>query len=364
MKKIAAFFFIILLFGAMSAPIYTHQKLKVQTRFSADGLRYIFIEARGKYGPIRIHAVEADLTKYKIALALARDKIGETNKLSEIAEKKKAIAAINGTFFNLNQPSLPISNLFSEQGVIFLSELKRTHCVIKKDKIFFDRPEKNPKILLTTQSDENFYAWGINRPRKKDEVVIYTFIYGKNTLTSDGIEFVVEGSGEITEIIFGGNAEIPSSGYIISLGGQSKKIAKWLSLGMHIRIEVLMQEDWRDADYIFAGGPRLLEKGQIVSGQSAKEEKFSRYLLVPHPRSALALTKDGKILLAAIDGRQRQSVGATYWELAHILRDLGAIEAMGLDGGYSSALWLNGKIINSPADGERRIPNAVVLLKK
>jgi exopolysaccharide biosynthesis protein len=65
-----------------------------------------------------------------------------------------------------------------------------------------------------------------------------------------------------------------------------------------------------------------------------------------------------------IDGRRpRWSRGATLGELRKIMRNLGAVDALNLDGGGSSEMVVKGKVVNRPSDGrERRITNAVLIL--
>ena len=75
-------------------------------------------------------------------------------------------------------------------------------------------------------------------------------------------------------------------------------------------------------------------------------------------------TEDGTVLLLVIDGRQPgYSVGATLRDLQNILYEEGAVIAANLDGGSSSTLYYNGKVVNKPADllGERMIPTAFVV---
>ena len=85
-----------------------------------------------------------------------------------------------------------------------------------------------------------------------------------------------------------------------------------------------------------------------------------------HPRTAIGIGRDmHRILLLVIDGRQQFSRGYTMVELAEMMMELGADEALNLDGGGSSTMIArrpNGavKVINSPSDGvERSVPNGV-----
>lgn len=82
------------------------------------------------------------------------------------------------------------------------------------------------------------------------------------------------------------------------------------------------------------------------------------------PRSAIGQKKDGTILFLVIDGRQPgYSIGATLADSQNILYENGAYIAANLDGGSSSTLYYNGKVVNKPADllGERMIPTAFIV---
>jgi exopolysaccharide biosynthesis protein len=85
------------------------------------------------------------------------------------------------------------------------------------------------------------------------------------------------------------------------------------------------------------------------------------------PRSIMAQKKDGSIMFLVIDGRQTHSVGASLKECQDILYEKGAVNAMAMDGGSSSTLYLLGKIRNSPSTinhKDRFLPNAWIVSAK
>ena len=85
-----------------------------------------------------------------------------------------------------------------------------------------------------------------------------------------------------------------------------------------------------------------------------------------HPRSGIGYTKDGRIIVLAVQGRTPgKAAGVTLAEEAKIFLDLGCYEALNLDGGGSSCLLVNGKETIQPSDkgGERPVP-AVFIIKK
>lgn len=83
------------------------------------------------------------------------------------------------------------------------------------------------------------------------------------------------------------------------------------------------------------------------------------------PRTAIGQRKDGAILMLVIDGRQTNSLGATLKNVQDILLQYGAYNAFNLDGGASSTMVYDGKVVNSPSDimGERYVPNAFIITK-
>lgn len=70
-------------------------------------------------------------------------------------------------------------------------------------------------------------------------------------------------------------------------------------------------------------------------------------------------------MLIVVDGRTKNiAAGMTYLELANLAKDLNCTEALNLDGGGSSTLWADGKILNTPSDGAARpVANALVLVE-
>src|SRR5690606_4566926 len=92
-------------------------------------------------------------------------------------------------------------------------------------------------------------------------------------------------------------------------------------------------------------------------------EDFRPDVLARGPRSAIGYDRAGQIWFLAADGRAPEySVGLTLTELAAEMQKLGCIEAICLDGGGSTALVINGILVNRPSDGsERRVPNALIV---
>ena len=97
----------------------------------------------------------------------------------------------------------------------------------------------------------------------------------------------------------------------------------------------------------------------IVNGMRAELSAFFGGIA---PRTAIGQTADGAVLLVVTDGRRIGSFGATYQDIQILLYSNGAVNAIGLDGGSSSTMVWEGKVVNIPSDGdaERLLPNAIL----
>ena len=118
-------------------------------------------------------------------------------------------------------------------------------------------------------------------------------------------------------------------------------------------------------NWAVGGGPVLVKDGAIFISNNEEKKFAGKAIADHHPRTAMGYTKDGYIILLAVQGRMKNiAVGTTLTETAKIFIDLGAVEAINLDGGGSSCLLINGKETIKPSDptGQRPVP-AVFFVK-
>jgi hypothetical protein len=111
---------------------------------------------------------------------------------------------------------------------------------------------------------------------------------------------------------------------------------------------------------VLGGNPMLVINGVIKSADVDGSDGFSG----PNPRTAVGQTADGRLLVVVVDGREYgYSAGMSLRQLADFMQSLGAVNAINLDGGGSSTMWLNGVIANRPSDpSERPVSSALVVL--
>ena len=120
------------------------------------------------------------------------------------------------------------------------------------------------------------------------------------------------------------------------------------------------------APSIMVAGPLLLVEGQYA--ELAKNAFNDNR----HPRTAIAISSKHKLILMVVDGRSNMANGMNLKELSQVLKWIGAKDAMNLDGGGSSTLYIKGEgsnsIVNYPSDnkkfdheGQRSVANIIYL---
>lgn len=125
-----------------------------------------------------------------------------------------------------------------------------------------------------------------------------------------------------------------------------------LVVGNHT-VNDLMQLNVKEA---LCFGPTLIEEGKIIKNLPN---------LGTDPRTAIGQRTDGTIILLTIDGRQNFQAGAYLEDIQQIMKNEGAFNAVNLDGGASTTMYYNGKVINDPCDkfGERASATAICVIK-
>ena len=119
-----------------------------------------------------------------------------------------------------------------------------------------------------------------------------------------------------------------------------------------------------DDPTVLGSGPLLLLNEEV---QTFNQDPFNQNR---HPRTAVGITEMGELLLITVDGRSSEAYGMSIPELTELMQSLGAISALNLDGGGSTAMWIQDKgVVSYPSDnrqfdhnGERGVANALLLI--
>ncbi len=322
----------------------------------ATGVKHIRLRKYYNGKPVKINVVEINQSlnpNLELTPALASENLARKSTITTIAKKNNSLVAINGTYFK-PQTGVPLGTLmingkmmtgpiynrvamgifdthYDMARVQLNASLKTRKTEIKIDNI-------NQPRMLSTYMLAYSDAWGIKAPPSPK--------YGKQ---------IVVDNGKITAIT-SAQQNIPKGGYVI-VGPESKMTG--LKVGDNVKISFETIPDWKNVKHIISGGPYLIRKGDIYV--DIKEEK-----LLPiggrNPRTAIGYTADNNLIIVIVDGREESSVGITLTELAKFMKSIGCYEAMNLDGGGSTVMYVNGRVVNSPAQkGGIALSNALTL---
>jgi hypothetical protein len=344
-------FIIFLLAGILAsfAPLQAATPEPLQYRSFKD-------QERGR--SLRVHLVEINLQDPRmiVGVALAHGKASGEERIRGMAERTNAVAAINGSFFHGNRITSSVGLVMREGEIIADSRHRRTSLGITSDRRFVIGIPKIKTGLHFPEKNRFQLVSGINQPRKPKQTVVYTPRFGKHTQTNQyGQEVIVE-KNRIAR--YGrGNSFIPRNGFVISTHGKSKtEIQKLYPVGTRLSIHAEKSGEWSKVRTIITGAPHLVHEGRIHN--TYYQEKLQASLKAPNSRSAVGYTHNQKLLLLNVFPEGKSKGGVTYTRLAQIMKRLGAVEALGLDGGGSTSLYVSDKGIKH---GPRPVTNALIV---
>ncbi len=327
----------------------------------APGIKYTSLFRSTKAGPVTAYVVDLKPgNEYTIKPILSNDTIIDLEKLQSMAERNKAIAAINASYFALNGEILGLLKMDSQ--IVSTSTVVRTALgIFPNGKVTFDQIDYKGSITLP--DGRSVAITGVNHERGKDDLILYNNYYDSMTGNNEyGTDYIVS-KGVITAIVRG-NAVIPPGSVVLSAHGSNEKALESLKVGDVVKISETLGPLWDKTIYAIGAGPRLIKDNSVFL--TSKVEEFPADIAVGRaPRTAVGVTKDGHVLFAVVDGRQQNSRGMTLLELALFMQEFGAVDAMNLDGGGSSEMVVKGKIMNKPSDGrERSVGSALIIAPK
>ncbi|MBR3887538.1 MAG: phosphodiester glycosidase family protein [Clostridia bacterium] len=348
-KKIFALIACAIMLNGFSS-VFALEKLyeKEKSEIISSGVTLKSYDRFTDKGWLAINIVEVDLKDKNTSVKLMNSENGlmTFQTVSQMANKNKAIAAINGDFFNGtskkgNTIGLSISDGDFLTSTYYENEIKDTFATFvldEKDNAWFDYFH-NKITIENTKNDEVFAIGEYNKVSSNYIYpVIYTPEWGEYSIgnVDNGIpltEMVVK-NGKVTEIRDNGEpVEIPSKGYVVStIGETAERMKEIFSKGNKVKLNIDLELDIDEIEMAVSGGAMLLVDGEVP-------EKFSANITGSHPRTAIGLSEDEETLyLITVDGRMESSIGMTQTELAEFLKEKEIYTAMNLDGGGSTTM--------------------------
>ena len=331
-------------------------------------------------------------------VALANSQVLGKETVRSIAKRRtqrgdrNVVVAVNGGFGVLGDMrgyGGVLENLHIQDGELITQPTDTDACfgVTESGEFLSTSVQMKANIQIGTHTLEI----GCINQRRLDgcKVTLYTPRLGESTHTNRrrGKEVILSGLPlpltpnyahpyQVKTVSNNGNSTIPKDGAILWINAQEKDPSiSQLNPGASGKLTVtLSPPEWNQVHHAIGGRLRLLKNGKINQMLVDKHlenkkrhapGKRSQELNLSHePRTALGYNADTLFLVVA-DGRQpKYSTGLTLYELASILIELGATEAINLDGGSSSTFVVNDEVVNQPSGRqEREVLNAVFITK-
>ena len=292
--------------------------------------------------PVRINIVELSQNvnhNLQIEPAIASNTLASRKKISNIAERDGAIVAINGGYFK-PQTGVPLGTLMINKKIFTGPIYDRVAMG------FFEEGYGMARIQFKSKINTNIGGIkidNINQPRMlSTHTIVYTRDWGETTPNTPkyGTQLVIE-KGKLIQNS-ANSVKIPEKGFVIV--GPEQKLKPFIE-AKNFELDLKMNPEWKNVNHIISGGPYLVKGGEVYVDMTA--QKLSA-IGGRNPRTAIGYTKDNHLILITADGREGSSIGLTLMELAHLMKELGCINAMNLDGGGSTVMYIKGKVVNRP----------------
>ncbi len=328
------------------------------------------------HGPVVLHVLTMPRPGglWTLAPALSNDAIVGLERVTSIQQRLAPAATVAGVNGDRFAASGRPSGLLMRRGALEHAP-GDNRSSIGLDSAGNLRVEK-VRLLPTWQgTGQRQTLHAVNDSPSSSGVSIYTPAWGPATPPApNSVELVLrpfplttpnaEVSGTVVQVAGGGSTPIPPDGAVLVARGSAaaNRVRNEAPLGTLVRVRLILQPDWAGVTEALGGGPALVRAGKAIF--NANEAFVPGQLAVPEPRTAVGQLADGRVVLVVVDGRRAgYSTGMTNFELALALVRLGVVTGAALDGGGSSTMAFDGRLLNRPSDpaGERSVSEALLV---
>lgn len=305
------------------------------------------------------------------------------------SERHQVVGAVNASFFHMSSGN-PMYLVATGNKLTYLGTgAGNSSSYMYKPAAFGMTADKKAiidtmKLDITIQhQNQSFKIDTYNTTRGTNQTVLYTKSYGYSVTNtnSTGYEVVVSKlpknvdheltfgeavSGVVTAIRPYGQSKssgIPKDGFVLSAHGTAVNSLKKMKIGDSVSITMNKEAKWKNANFIMASGPLLVQNGKTNMTINAASSRATARTA----RTAVAVDKTGKqVFLVTVDVKKGSSAGMTLKEFADYLVKMGAYKAINLDGGGSTAMAARipgnqyATLVNAPSGGSQRAVSTIL----
>ncbi|MFB9838659.1 phosphodiester glycosidase family protein, partial [Actinoallomurus acaciae] len=359
-------------------------------------------------GPWAIHELTVDFRAFTGTVAESHDaSLAGRRTTTQIAQDTGALAAVNGGFFIIGAADGVVGDsagiVVSNGRLLHDATNGRVAAILRDGGRRLELQKLWTRIDLVSHGTAHQVA-GLNRApglirdcggrpgdtptsaplmdvtcKNPNEMVAFTPEFGSPLPTGAGSEAVLDARGRVVSEGPRTATAVPGGGTVIeAIGTEADWLDRHATVGERLRLRTRVTGPggrpvrFGPADSAVNGGPQLVHDGRVTIAPKADglihpddPSYFYGWGIRRNPRTMIGVDRRGRLLLVEVDGRYAaHSEGLTIPEAGELMRSLGAVEAMNLDGGGSSTMVADGQLVNTPSDatGQRPVGDAVVVL--
>ena len=309
-------------------------------------------------------------------------------RLSEVVKNTGAVAGINGGFYfdyghyrdsqmiGLDLPGIPglcygdLVGWFVSDGIEYSPPVvNRTSLVVTRAGTIYIMKAFMTEIVLP---NGNTLEWDeINTRKEENQTVLFNPGYGLIIDANTHCINIAISRNRVHRIVSGGETMIPITGFVLSLPVAQRGLLEGVKIGDRVEIKNDFPGELGEVEQAISCGPQLVRDGQMEVDFDFEDFGEKDSLRVPFSLTrsvdifdaarSFVMLKEGKLHLGAVSGAlfgsgpPTVSAGMTFGELAQLAMDLGAEQALALDGGGSSSIVARTpegvKVLNVPTGG-------------
>jgi hypothetical protein len=304
--------------------------------------------------------------RWTLQPALAGETLGRRRSLLAMVREAGGVAGLNAGYFAWEGPPVGLVVINGEWICTPAKPLRRTSLAISKDGTL-SMGRWQFKGRVTFGDHGSMSLTGINRGHQGgDELIMYTRRFGTSLPGNSLYTRLTVGAREECVTLketAGRPVDIPTDGYVISGRGKYAELLRKIDVAESVRRELGTDPPLPGLWSLLEGGPRCMVDGAVCN--YAEVESFQADVrTAAASRSAVGITKDGQILLVAVESPGTERGGVYLDEMAAIMKKLGAYQAMNWDGGGSTTVVEGDRIINRAATSPRPLATALVVVPR
>lgn len=338
--------------------------------------------------PLRVNLLLFDLRVPQVDLrvGLGQGWLSGRNRTSTVANEQGALAAVNGDLFG--DSGLPQGLTIIDSRIVTAPKRRATFSLDhhRRPAIGYFTEEWTWSAEVVAPRNRRFPITLLNSPCPPDQICLFNQFARAVAAREGDTKVLIGRDGRVAAVVRGARVAIePGARLLQGTGAAGRWLRERLAVGDRPQIVIHAADELRRVRQAISGGPIILRGGvfvqdclcalrdctqtsrpqaRLVCEDFSTDWKLRHYLDVRMPRTGIGYDRAGQtLILAVVDGYQRgYSRGITQADFAALLREFGADTAMELDGGGSSTMVIEGRVVNRPPDetGERYVANALL----